>query len=104
MIKTKLRMRWIAFKENGLFPWVSLYFDILSIRDCSFDEMLYGTSVKFEGSRKWYSPMRWLFGRRFYKRIDPRKIAIKKFESREPKYGKSPVFDALSDIKKYMDK
>ena len=86
MTNWKRHWNWICFKENGLFPRVQLMMDIMAIQDCVTNEMIYGTSFQLTIERKWWSPMRWLFGRKAVKCLDPRNVLIKKFESKEPKW------------------
>ena len=68
-ISQKLR----RISNDGIFPNIGFYIAMHVIYQNTFDEMLYGTSGKFEFSRKWYNPIRYLIGKNGVKRIDPRK-------------------------------
>ena len=41
------------------------------------DQLLYGCSFAKTGLRSWYNPFRWIKGKEYRKRIDPRKVYIK---------------------------
>lgn len=42
------------------------------------DDIVYGMGVMYIRKRKWYNPMRYIFGLIKLKNLDPRKIYIKK--------------------------
>jgi len=37
-------------------------------------EILYGTSFIFTSTRKWFNPMRWVFGIEKHRMVDPKKL------------------------------
>jgi hypothetical protein len=52
------------------------YMDAKELRKLADDLMIYGTCVKIVGIRRWYNPMRWIKGKVFQKRIDPKDMYV----------------------------
>jgi hypothetical protein len=50
--------------------------DAKELRKLADDLMIYGTCVKIVGIRRWYNPMRWIKGKVFQKRIDPKDMYV----------------------------
>lgn len=95
------KSKWICFKENGVFPRTGFMININAIEDASYDELIYGTSIRITVAHKWWWPTRWLFGRCEEKRLDPTNILIHRFEDPKEQWGKSPIEKCIVAIKKF---